>query len=146
MRGERLTPPNQSAASNSRRAFRLRVAGDLEVAPALPRKTIASLMEHVGTQGLFESAERNMDPDVWFHFPGNTRWVLIGSCPSGDAIALDTIREPGAVFFLNHEAVQSDITDDERAAKVADSLPDYLQACSDDPYFPFDYYEAKARA
>ena len=112
----------------------------------LPRNTIASLMEHVGKEGLFESAERIMNPDVWFHFPGNTRWVLIGSCPNGDGIALDTLREPGAVYFINHETVESDIADDERTAKVAESLPDYRRACVDDRDFPFDYYEAKDRA
>ena len=112
----------------------------------LPLKTIASLMEHVGKKGLFESAERIMNPDQWFHFPGNTRWVLIGSCPNGDAIALDTVREPGAVYFINHETVQSDIADDARTAKVADSLPEYLRASVDDPACPFDYYEAKDRA
>src|SRR6266436_1550291 len=36
---------NQSAAANSRRAFRLRVAGDLEVAPALHRRSPAAVAE-----------------------------------------------------------------------------------------------------
>jgi hypothetical protein len=112
----------------------------------LPRETIDSLIEHVGKERVFESAERIMNPDVWFHFPGSRRWVLIGSCPNGDAIALDTVREPGAVYFINHESVQSNISDDERTIKVADSLQDFLHACLDDPDFPFDYYEAKDRA
>ena len=39
--------PNRSAAANSRRAFRLRVAGDLTVAPALHRRSPAAVAELV---------------------------------------------------------------------------------------------------
>ena len=39
------TWPNQSAAANSRRAFRLRVAGDLVIAPALHRRSPAAVAE-----------------------------------------------------------------------------------------------------
>jgi hypothetical protein len=112
----------------------------------LPRETIASLLNYAGKGGFFESAEGIMDPDRWFHYPGNTRFVLIGSCPNGDAVALDTTVESGAVYFVNHETVHVAMADDECTVKVADSLSDYLQACVDDPDFPFDYYEAKARA
>src|SRR5436309_14633572 len=38
---------NQSAAANRRRAFRLRVAGDLAVAPALHRRSPAAVAEIV---------------------------------------------------------------------------------------------------
>jgi hypothetical protein len=110
----------------------------------LPRETIAALMQLGGKSDFFESAERIMDPDVWFHYPGNTRFVLIGSCPNGDAVALDTTVEPGAVYFIDHETVR-DAATDECIVKVADSLPGYLQACGDDPDFPFEYHEAKAR-
>ena len=41
----RETWPNQSAAANSRRAFRLRVAGDLTLAPALHRRAPAAVAE-----------------------------------------------------------------------------------------------------
>src|SRR5256885_4775819 len=40
-----MTWPNQSAAANSRRAFRVRVAGDLVVAPALHRRSPAAVAE-----------------------------------------------------------------------------------------------------
>src|SRR6266567_3153923 len=43
--GRKKMPPNQSAAANSRRAFRLRVAGDLRVAPALHRRSPAAVAE-----------------------------------------------------------------------------------------------------
>ena len=36
---------NQSAAANSRRAFRLRVAGDLVITPALHRRSPAAVAE-----------------------------------------------------------------------------------------------------
>src|SRR5712664_1266449 len=39
-----MVPPNPAAA-NSRRAFRLRVAGDLSVAPALHRRSPAAVAE-----------------------------------------------------------------------------------------------------
>jgi hypothetical protein len=111
----------------------------------IPSESIATLNEHAEAESLFETPTRIMDPDIWFYFPGNTRFVLIGSCPNGDAIALDTKEQPGAVYFINHEHVHDSVPDQERTIKVADSLPHYLQACVDDPDFPFDYEEAKSR-
>jgi hypothetical protein len=111
----------------------------------IPSESTAGLSELAGTENLFETPERIMAPDVWFYFPGNTRFVLIGSCPNGDAIALDTKEHPGAVFFIDHDRVHDAVPDQQRTIKVADSLPDYLEACVGDPDFPSDYGEAKSR-
>jgi hypothetical protein len=85
-----------------------------------------------------------MEPDVWFHFPGNTGFILVGSCPNGDAIGIDTIQKPGAVYFIDHERLHLGI--DEIAVCVADSLQEYVQKRSDVPDFPYDYHEAKRMA
>jgi hypothetical protein len=114
-------------------------------ARGVPSESVATLSELAGTKNLFETPARIMEPDSWFYFPGNTRFVLIGSSPNGDAIALDTKEQPGAVVFIDHDRVHDAVPDQERIIKVADSLPDYLQSCIDDPDFPSDYDEAKSR-
>ena len=50
--------PNQSAAANSRRAFRFRVAGNLEVAPALHRRSPAAVAELGRSSGLERKPKR----------------------------------------------------------------------------------------
>jgi hypothetical protein len=106
--------------------------------------TIELLLRLSKKSGVFETPERIMEPDVWFHFPGNTRFILVGSCPNGDGIGIDTIQKPGAVYFIDHERLHLDI--DEIAVCVADSLQEYVQQCSDVPDFPYDYHEAKRMA
>jgi hypothetical protein len=78
---------------------------------------MAALIEYAGTEYLFEAPARIMDPDIWFYFPGNTRFVLIGSCPNGNAIALDVIEQPGAVFCSDHHRVHDAVVDQERAIR-----------------------------
>ena len=113
----------------------------------VPQDGIDTLLEILPRcADLFEPPEQIMQPDRWFSLPGNSRFVLLGSCPNGDADALDTTEQPGAVFFIDHERVHDEIPDSERAVRVADSLSDYLQSCLDDPDFPYDYWEAKNRA
>lgn len=109
----------------------------------LPADSIEALIKYAGKAYVFETPARIMTPDIWFHFPGNTRFVLVGSCPNGDAIAVDTKDEPGAVYFIDHERVHENISDRERTVRVAASVPEYLQCCRDDPEFPFDYHGAK---
>ncbi len=92
----------------------------------------------------FESPQQIMNSDRWFHFPNNKRFVMVGSCPNGDGIGLDTIQKPGAVYFIDHERLHHEI--DEIAVCVADSLQEYVQQCLDVPDFPYDYHEAKRMA
>src|SRR5437867_1424692 len=54
-------PPNQSAAANSRRAFRLRVAGDLVIAPALHRRSPAAVAGSFGMKLII----RPLTHDLW---------------------------------------------------------------------------------
>jgi hypothetical protein len=113
----------------------------------VPRDGIDKLLELLPhSADLFETPERIMESDCWFNYPDNSRFVLLGSCPNGDAVAIDTADQPGAIFFIDHERVHDDIPDSERAARVANSLTDYVQSCLDDPDFPCDYHEAKNRA
>jgi hypothetical protein len=103
------------------------------------------LMELSTQGGIVETAERIMDPDAWFYFPGNSRFILIGSCPNGDAIALDTLEVPGAVYYIDHERVHDDIPDRDRVVRVADTLTKYVDRCLTDPNFPQEYQDASNR-
>ena len=76
---------------------------------------------------IFETAEKIMEPDSWFHYPNNQRFVLLGSCPNGDGIGLDTAEKPGAIFFICHERIQDDLPDSDKMICIADTLELYLQ-------------------
>jgi hypothetical protein len=94
--------------------------------------------------GTFYDAASIMNPDRWFHWPGQRRFVVLGQCPNGDGVAIDTEKEPGAVFYVAHELLGSDRPLDETAIRVAGSPSDYVQKLLEDD-FPFDYWEARAR-
>ena len=110
----------------------------------VPKAAIELLVALSKAGGCFESPQRIMDSDRWFHFSNNKRFVMVGSCPNGDGIGLDTIQKPGAVYFIDHERLHLDIA--EIAVCVANSLQEYVQQCSDVPDFPYDYHEAKRMA
>jgi len=107
--------------------------------------TIELLLVLAGKSGGFETPDRIMEPDSWFHFPGNTRFIRIGNCPNGDGIGIDMTRNPGPVYFIDHERLQLDDIE-EISVRVADSLQDYVQKSSKNPDFPYDYHEAKGLA
>ena len=109
----------------------------------VPQDAIGLFLVLTEKQGVFQTPEKIMDPDSWFYFPRNTRFVLVGSCPNGDGIALDTVTKPGAMFFIDHERLHDTIPDSERSVCVADTLEQYVQRSLDDPKFPSDYHEAK---
>jgi hypothetical protein len=59
-------------------------------------------------------------------------------------VAIDTEKEPGAVFYVAGELLGSDRPLDEMAIRVAGSPPDYYRKLLEDD-FPVDYWEARAR-
>ena len=71
---------------------------------------------------------------------------MVGSCPNGDGIGLDTIEKPGAVYFIDHERICSSLPESEIIVCVAGSLQEYVERVLDDPDFPYDYHEAKRMA
>ena len=90
----------------------------------------------------FCDAARIMDPDRWFYWPHQTRFVLIGQCPNGDGVAIDTKVFPGVVFYVAHELLGEDRPTDNMVIRVADSPSDYVEKRGHDD-FPWDYWEAK---
>jgi hypothetical protein len=94
--------------------------------------------------GTFYDAASIMNPDRWFAWPGQTRFVAVGQCVNGDGIAVDTEKEPGAVFYVAHELLGNDRPLDEMVIRVAGSPSDYVQKLLEGD-FPFDYWEARAR-
>lgn len=94
--------------------------------------------------GTFYDALSIMNPDRWFHWPAQTRFVVVGQCPNGDGVAIDTEKEPGAIFYVAHELLGSDRPVDEMAIRVAGSPSDYVQRLLEDD-FPSDYWEARGR-
>ena len=91
----------------------------------------------------FCDAASIMDPDRWFYWPGQTRFVLAGQCPNGDGVAIDTEKEPGAVFYVAHDLLGGDRPLEEMVIRVADSPSDYVHKRGADD-FPWDYWEFKA--
>ena len=92
----------------------------------------------------FYDANHIMNPDKWFYWPGQLRFVLVGQCPNGDGIAIDTKVHPGAVFFISHEHVGGDAKQEDMTVQVAASPADYahrIQMRGEE--FPMDFWEAK---
>ena len=94
--------------------------------------------------GVFYDAPSIMNPDKWFYWPSQTRFVVVGQCPNGDGVAIDTEGEPGAVFYVAHELLGSGRPLRELVVRVAGSPSDYHLKLLEDA-FPVDYWEAKKR-
>ena len=115
----------------------------------LSREVIDDLLRYVpgSEQELpsddFRDATAIMDPDRWFYWPGQTRFVVVGQCPNGDGVAIDTERHPGSVFYVAHDFLGGDRPVEEMVTRVADSPSAYVRRRGDDD-FPWDYWEAKA--
>jgi len=116
----------------------------------VPKRTIQDLLPHVPAtmQDLpaddFCDAARIMDPERWFYWPDQSRFVLIGQCPNGDGVAVDTEAEPGAIFYVAHELIGTDRPVGEMVVRVADSPSDYVQKRGQED-FSWDYWEAKSK-
>jgi hypothetical protein len=96
------------------------------------------------SSGAFYDAANIMDPERWFSWPGQTRFVLVGQCANGDGVAIDSQKEPGAVFYVAHELVDSKRPLEEVVIRVAESPSHYVQGLLAED-FPYDYWDARAR-
>ena len=114
----------------------------------MPQQVIDDLLPYIprpGKQHVFCDAATIMNSERWFYWPGQTRFVVVGQCPNGDAVAIDIQKEPGAVFYVNHELVNDDRPLEETVIRVADSPSDFIQKFLDEGDLPYDYFEAKSR-
>ena len=93
-----------------------------------------------GQQGFFWDKADIMNP-CCFCWPGQKRFVVVGNCPNGDGIAIDTENEMGAIFYLALALSNGEQPWDEVAIKVADSPSDWISKIIVDD-FPYDYYDA----
>ena len=105
----------------------------------LPDTQKTDLIAALSIPNLFETPDRIMQSDDWFYCPQNTRFIVIGKCPNGDGISIDTGCSSGAVFYICHETMHSAL--EQSFIKVASSLRDYVDK-SQGPDFPTDYWEA----
>jgi hypothetical protein len=119
------------------RGLRQQVIGEL--LPFIPSKPPEA------SPGAFYDAATIMNPQRWFCWPGQTRFVLVGQCPNGDGVAIDTQKEPGAVFYVAHELVGSNRPLEQVVIRVAGSPSHYAQGLLE-PDFPYDYWDARARS
>jgi hypothetical protein len=71
--------------------------------------------------------------------------VVVGQCPNGDGVAVDTQKEPGAVFYVAHELLGRGRAIEDVVVRVADSPSDFIQKFLQDDGFPYDYWDAKRR-
>jgi hypothetical protein len=114
----------------------------------LPQEAVDELLPYIpeeGQESAFCDAASIMHPERWFYWPGQARFVPVGQCPNGDAVAIDTQKEPGAVFYVAHELLAGTRPLEEIVIRVADSPSDYVQKLRKDD-FPFDYWEARTRS
>ena len=119
------------------RGLRQELIADL--LPFIPREAPEA------SSGAFYDAASIMNPETWFCWPGQTRFVLVGQCANGDGVAIDSQEEPGAVFYVAHELVGSDRPLEEMVIRIAESPSQYvrgLQAAD----FPYDYWDARAQS
>jgi hypothetical protein len=121
---------------------------DYLLSRGLSKKVIEEFLPHIpedAGDGVFSDAASIMDPDRWFYWPGQTRFVIVGQCPNGDGVAIDTQKQPGAVFYVAHELRGGDRVMEDVVVRVADSASDFIQKFLEDDGFPYDYWDAKRR-
>lgn len=82
-----------------------------------------------------------MNPDLWFDWPDQSRFVFVGQCPGGPAITNDTRSVPGGVFYVSVDAIGSDPASCDYIVQVADSPADFAARCHSDD-FPMGCYDA----
>jgi hypothetical protein len=81
------------------------------------------------------------DKDPMGISPKKADFLVIGTCPNGDPIAVDISQEPGSVWYLSHEQI-FDKAPRSVAVKVAANIPSFHQALSAEKSFPRDYWDA----
>lgn len=122
--------------------------GDYLLSRGLSQKVIDELLPYIpngSDDSVFCDAATIMEPERWFYWPRQTRFVLVGQCPNGDAVAIDTQKTPGAVFYVACELAGGDRPDDEFVICVAESPSVFVQRFMNDADFPYDYWEAARR-
>ncbi len=112
----------------------------------LKQNVIVDLLPYVaphGESGFFWDAENIMSPCEYYHLDRVKGFILVGSCPDGSCVAINTASENGAVFYIALEYLAADYEVEEMVIQVAESPSDWIsKVCEDD--FPYDYWEARS--
>lgn len=74
--------------------------------------------------------------------PEKCGFMIVGSCPNGDPIALDIGEDLGSVWYMDHETMHSEPLRS-ISIRVADNLQQLMTRLVNEDDFPFDYYLAK---
>ncbi len=121
---------------------------DYLLSRGLSRKVIGEFLPHIPERagdGILCDMASIMEPDRCFYWPGQTRFVVVGQCPIGDGVAIDTQTESDAVFFVAHELLGGDRPLEDVVVRVADSPSAFIQEFLEGDDFPYDYWDAKSR-
>ena len=89
----------------------------------------------------FCDSEKIMNSQNWFYWPNQTRFVLVGQCPNGDGVAIDTESSSGEVYYISHDLLHEERLND-MIIKIAESPSDYVSKRNLED-FPWDFWEAK---
>ncbi len=71
----------------------------------LTRQVIDDLLQYLpcpAKKHFFYDVAGIIELDRGFGWPGHRRFVVVGDCPNGDLVAIDTRKEPGAAFHVSH--------------------------------------------
>jgi hypothetical protein len=113
----------------------------------LKQTVIDDLLPYIaphGESGFFWDAARIMAPCEFYHLERVNGFLLVGSCPDGSCVAINTASENGAVFYIALEYLSANYPVEEMVIQVAESPSDWIsKVCEDD--FPYDYCEASSR-
>lgn len=86
-------------------------------------------------------AEHESDPmDV---APAKYGFLIVGTCPNGDPIAVDLRDDVGSVWYLAHELMHEAPPLRSIAIRVADDVYDFVDGLAHRDGFPIDYFQAK---
>lgn len=97
-----------------------------------------------GESGFFWDAASIMAPCEYYHLERVKGFILVGSCPDGSCVAIDTTSENGAVFYISLEYLAANYPVEKMVIQVAESPSDWIsKVCEDD--FPYDYCEASSQ-
>lgn len=110
----------------------------------LKQKVIDALIPCVapdGTCGFFWDAPNIMAPCKHIHLDRVKGFILVGSCPDGSCVAIDTASENGAIYYIALEYLAANYPVEEMLIQVAESPSEWIsKVCEDD--FPYDYDQA----
>lgn len=111
----------------------------------LQKKVIDELIPHLapdGECGFFWDAPTIMAPCEHCHLERVKGFILVGNCPDGSFVAIDTASENGAIYYIALEYLAANYPVEEMLVQVAESPSEWISKLCEDDDFPYDYHQA----